>query len=184
MIWILSHCNIIGNELTDMKAKAASYHGIEFYDKIPISDFKNLYKDSLYNNFFEWCDCTGKEKGKVYFKEYFIKNRKTWFQDINLPRRAIVSICRLRCGHTSLNESLARFNIVPSPLCTTCEVTESPNHIFWQCLRFNAQREELINEITKRRGVLPHPIESLLVNINEGMAIILSKFITSINTYI
>lgn len=184
LIWISSHCNIIGNELADTRAKSALLYGIEWNDKIPIGDFKNLFKELLYTKFFEWCDLTGKERGKVYFQNYFIRNRKTWFQDLNLPRRAIISLRRLRCGHTSLNESLGRFNIVPSPLCSSCEVIESPNHIFWQCPRFKVQREKLINDITERRGVLPHPIESFLVDISEGIAYILSEFITNINIYI
>lgn len=181
LIWIPNHCGIIGNELADTRAKSASHCGRNCLQGIPLGDVKNFFKDELYIKFFEWCEITAKERGKIYFENYFIRNRDTWFKKVDLSRREIVFLCRLRCGHTSLKESLARFNTVPSPLCPVCEISESANHIFWQCNRYNEQRNYLIKNLTLVRGFLPHPIESLLVNINDTTASILGSFISKIN---
>ncbi|CAL1682463.1 unnamed protein product [Lasius platythorax] len=181
MIWIPSHCNIIGNELADARAKAATHQGDEWDGEIPLGDIKSGMKNSLFNKFYEWCEITGKERGTFYFNNYFNKNRKIWFRDVDIPRKAVVSLCRLRCGHTSLRDSLARFNIVSSPVCQSCETNESANHVFWQCPRFDRQRKNLIKEITLSRGFLPHPIESLLVNINREISRCLSDFIVNID---
>ncbi|KMQ86870.1 pol-like protein, partial [Lasius niger] len=62
MIWIPSHCNIIGNELADARAKAAAHQGDEWDGEIPLGDIKSGMKNSLFNKFYEWCEITGKER--------------------------------------------------------------------------------------------------------------------------
>lgn len=80
LVWISSHCGIIGNELADTRAKSALH----------------IEKDCTYGTYFNWCDVTARKRGKFYFNNYFVKNRDPWFKRADLPRKVMVSLCRMR----------------------------------------------------------------------------------------
>lgn len=93
----------------------------------------------------------------------------------------MTTLNRLRSGHTSLKESLFKFRMVDSPLCTSCGVEETPNHVFWMCPRFDEQRITLSRSLIKVRGFLPHSIEYLLATIDDDVIYALELFIDNID---
>lgn len=89
---------------------------------LPSSDLCAVWKCNLFLSLFEWVENRGLEKGSYYFKWFLNRNRKPWFNKFDLKRKSMVSINRLRSGHTSLADSLFRNNIVDSPLCDCDEI--------------------------------------------------------------
>ncbi|KAI0742800.1 hypothetical protein C8Q80DRAFT_1075776, partial [Daedaleopsis nitida] len=52
-------------------------------------------------------------------------------------------LTQLRCGHVALNAYLARIRAVDLPLCSACQVPETPAHFLFTCLRFTEARHAL-----------------------------------------
>lgn len=66
IIWIPAHKVIAGNELADGKAKEAIRSGRDSQIGIPPEDFKLKWKNLLYEEFLEWCETSGADKGNFY----------------------------------------------------------------------------------------------------------------------
>jgi hypothetical protein len=94
------------------------------------SDIKAYWKGCLQVKFHAFCLDAGAEKGINYFNKYYSKSAKPWFEAIRINRRVIVMINRLRSGHTSLKQSLAKQGILPSTVCDCGTGTETAEHIF------------------------------------------------------
>lgn len=88
-------------------------------------------------------------------------------------------INRLRCGHTSLRANLFRFKIVDSPLCLTCGVAETSNHIFWECRKYDNQRIQLTSDLVRNRGFLPHSVEYIMSTLDKNILRTLDCFIVA-----
>ncbi|KAI0754683.1 hypothetical protein C8Q80DRAFT_1069714, partial [Daedaleopsis nitida] len=56
-------------------------------------------------------------------------------------------LTQLRCGHIALNAYLARIRAVDSPLCSACQVPETPAHFLFTCHRFTEARHVLCREV-------------------------------------
>lgn len=181
--WIPAHKGIVGNERADQMAKAAARSGRDTQLCIPASDFKSLWKSLLKEEFHEWCLSSGQEKGTFYFRNYYQRRSHPWFHKMNLNRRSIVSLNRLRSGHTSLGSSLNRFNIVPSATCSCKLGDETANHIFWLCPRFDQQRFNLISQLKNRYGIPPYSVESFLCDMDYPAISAFSNFINKINIF-
>lgn len=164
LIWIPSHCGM-GNERADSLAKEAPRSGI---DQVCTSnrDFSAVWKHNQFERFFEWCISSGENRATWYIENCFTPTRFPWFQFYDISRKSIVSINRMRCGHTSLKFSLARFNIVPSEKCSECGSQETLDHIFWE--RFQNQRSQFLKKILKSVNTLPIPTRSLLINLQDS----------------
>ncbi|XP_044591447.1 uncharacterized protein LOC123269675 [Cotesia glomerata] len=184
LFWIPSHCGISGNELADNVAKNAIYSGKDTSLLLPGSDFKGLWKERINNEFKYWFVEISRDKGFTFQKNIGFGGVKPWFDKMKLNRRAIVSINRLRSGHTSLKSSLARFGIVQSALCECGETDETPDHVFFQCSRFDAQRVDFLKVLTKTIGMGPYSIETLLNFPSHDLIRIFAKFIVSLDIFI
>ncbi|CAG5096599.1 Protein of unknown function [Cotesia congregata] len=92
---------------------------------------------------------------------------KPWFESVQLARRPLVSINRLRSGHTSLKASLSKLNIVSSSRCPCDMDEETPDHIFWICPRFVSQRKKLRKALQKVSKSYPDNVETLLNRIDN-----------------
>lgn len=182
-IWIPSHCGIVGNERADLAAKEAICNGIDSTLNVSSRDLRIKWSKNLFSSFFDWCKVSGANKASWYMDNCLTNSRRTWFHGVDIPRRSVVSICRLRSGHTSLLASLHRFRIVPSPTCLVCDEEESANHIFWKCTRFKSQRKILIESLIGFGKTFPLSIELLLSQLDGDMEVIslLYKFIISID---
>ena len=61
--------------------------------------------------------------------------------------------CRIRLGLSHLNSHLHRYNLVESPSCSNpdCgEITESEEHYFLICPKFNNERRLLLENISNK----------------------------------
>ncbi|CAG5109310.1 Protein of unknown function [Cotesia congregata] len=117
----------------------------------------------------------------MVFNHWKRKSASPWFHNFKFRRKTIVSINRLRSGHTSLAHSLKRFEIVNSEQYPCGEATEEPNHVFWQCKLYEEARKGLIHDLVKGKIFPPYDIEALLSEMNPIAVIPLSKFINTIN---
>ncbi|KAJ7656945.1 hypothetical protein DFH06DRAFT_908939, partial [Mycena polygramma] len=52
-------------------------------------------------------------------------------------------LTQMRTGHIGLNAYLARFGLVDSDLCSTCQERESVHHYLLTCRRFSQGRDTL-----------------------------------------
>lgn len=118
-------------------------------------------------------------RGSYFYKNFWLSARNPWFAEFKINRKTITAINRMRCGHTMLRESLYRFRIVNSPECLICGVMESPNHVFWECKKFDPIRSTMRGKLVRARGFLPHPVEYLLATLQENIMFTIEKFITT-----
>lgn len=158
LFWIPAHVGIQGNERADQEAREACVSGLDTDLLMPGSDLRSGWKDRLFDDLHEWALERGNQKGKYFFQWFFKPSRKPWFlqrkgrekkrrnknKAVSFDRKEVVSINRLRSGHTSLLESLWLHNIVDSPQCDCGMGVQSANHIFWQCPIFEIDRKTII----------------------------------------
>ena len=138
----------------------------------------------MFDNLFSKCEELGNVKGRIYFSGLHFRHRKVWYPGTSLSRRAIVSLNRIRCGHSSLRESLFYFKIVDSPLCETCNTPESVDHIFWACSRFTTQRIKFMRAIINCCKIFPWPVISLLALRNVEVTCSIATFIDEMHIFI
>lgn len=183
LIWIPAHLNITGNEQADCAAKEAVATGIDSDLLLPPSDFSALWRDRMYCELFEWAENRGLSKGSYFFSRFSTRCRKPWFHKFKFKRKSVVSINRLRSGHTTLAECLFNHKIIDSPLCE-CGDIQSPNHIIWQCEHLNGQREKLLQTLSAQGLMGPFCIEQFLHIMNPDIIFALASFIDTIPTRI
>jgi hypothetical protein len=118
-----------------------------------------------------------------FFKHFYKQGTHPWFNSFKLRRRSIISINRLRSGHTSFKDSLKELNIVESNTCDCGNARETTNHVLWQCCRFDSPREFLTRDLIKQKIFPPYCIEMFLNNIEQSLIPIV-RFINSIGIYI
>uniref|UniRef100_A0A6V7M174 Reverse transcriptase zinc-binding domain-containing protein n=1 Tax=Bracon brevicornis TaxID=1563983 RepID=A0A6V7M174_9HYME len=80
-------------------------------------------------------------KGQHYFKNYYERCKKPWYQDLSIGRPEITSLSRMRSNHNKL-QSLQNQDI-PHPLCS-CGLSGTLPHIFWTCPKYINQRQVMI----------------------------------------
>lgn len=61
----------------------------------------------------------------------------------DLAKRSCSILTQLRSGHIGLNQYLARFRLVDSPKCATCNVSETVDHYLFSCRRYLDERHTL-----------------------------------------
>lgn len=184
--WIPAYKGIIGNELVDKLTKKAITSGRNTTLSTFVNYLQILFKNKFLTDTEAWLRNSGALLGKgiSYFHHFYSLIHHPWFSKFELNRREIASLSRLRTSHTSLKESLFRFKIVGSPNCPTCDSPESPDHIFWQCPRFQSQRNILISKGIPSSKTLSLPICSILSSNNPNLYKILANFISNINIFI
>lgn len=147
--WIPAHSGIPYNEKVDLEAKCAAATGIDSQFLLPSSDFKAQWRQKMFSDSVSWIKTVGSLKGRNYVENYLSVDRYPWFHKLLLNRIGIVSVNRLRAGHTSLADSFHRHNIVDSPLCDCKSDIQSPNHVFWNCDLWIDQRLEMEGQLRK-----------------------------------
>jgi hypothetical protein len=78
-----------------------------------------------------FCENTKQGRGQNYFKRYYKNRSSPWLSELKMNCRALVSINRMRAGHTSLKASLNRFNIVSTAEYECGDGLQMEDHIFW-----------------------------------------------------
>ena len=153
--WLPSHRGIEGNEMADTLAKNGTKKNYPNFSKIPFTDFYEKIQKLTYASTERQLTSQGQIKGKKYFNMSYNKSRKPWFHNKKLKRETIVTINRIRADHYNLAESLAKINVVNSPLCNCNKEVQNINHILWQCILFDKQREKLVKSLNKLKFQLP-----------------------------
>lgn len=167
MFWIPAHEGIKGNEVADQLAKEAPRNGRDTRILIPSSDLGAEWKKRQWDDFDKLIRRSGQVKGIYYFENFYRDTREQWFKDYSfLSRKSVVSINRIRCGHNSLNESLARFKIVPSAECSCGEGIQSTQHVILQCKEYSKERQNLIRALIKNFKTFPISVE-MIINVKN-----------------
>lgn len=180
LYWIPAHKGIFGNENVDQLAKAAAKTGVLHDGFVPVTDLYNQVKSKCKRENENELKEMANDKGKNYFNIFYKNSVKTWFHDIDLPRKAIVSINRIKCNHTSLNSSLFRHKISDNETCKCGESPDSIDHIVWSCALYERERTVLLSELRKIVWFGPFSVNSLLATDNQKLYHIIGKFLNDI----
>jgi len=105
--------------------------------KIPITDFRETFRNDMFNKTNE-LKKQFKFKGKRYYEKFCDESvRYSWFAGINLPRKFVTMFNRIRSNHYNLNESLARKEYNASPRCGCGHEVEDINHFVFACTTYD-----------------------------------------------
>ncbi|KYN21193.1 hypothetical protein ALC57_06435 [Trachymyrmex cornetzi] len=177
LTWISAHRNIQGNEKADSLAKKAAVEG-------PMRDIAVLHSD-VYSIFKSMCIKNNEEflyhrafvlnKGIFFFENYHCQSSKTWFSDLNFSRRDIITLNRLHSGHNSLKDSLFRFKITESNLCS-CGLIENANYLLWECNKFHKERKNMEDKFRKLKINTPIDIREILKKMKNSELKIIVEF--------
>jgi hypothetical protein len=96
-----------------------------------------------------FCQNTKRDRGGSYFERYYRNGSSPWFREIKKNRRVILSINRMRAGHTSLKASLNRFNFVSMAECECGNGLQTEEHIFWDCKLYEDQRATMMDILSE-----------------------------------
>ena len=135
--WILSHCEIPGNERADTLAKKGA-ESEQTNTPVSLNTAKQIIKS---NNKIErlnsWALC---DKGRSMFAHMPTPNKK---DPINsLKREDQVTIFRLRTQHIPLNAHLSRIKKDHAPVCPLCDhPNETVKHFLFECEPLNDLRK-------------------------------------------
>ena len=178
--WIPSHRGIDGNERADTLAKTSTGNDAT-YQRIPFTDFKPFFKRIFTTDSHKFICKQGQNKGSTYFQTYSKKASQPWFNNKRLNREFIVTVCRCRSNHISLNESLAKIKVVPSADCDCGPIAQNLNHILWQCPLYDNQRALLLSKLATKQCYPPHDIKSYLAEPNIVIMKIVIDFLNNCN---
>jgi hypothetical protein len=120
---------------------------------------KRKAKEELHS----FCQNTTRDKGQNYFEMYYRNGSSPWFNELTMKSRAFASINRMTAGHTSLEASLKRFNIVSTAECECGDGPQMEQHIFWDCKLYEDQRATMMDILPQnRKKEYPNTITELL----------------------
>jgi hypothetical protein len=124
-------------------------------------------KAEIVNYYYQWqiLNPIGKRKAKRSFTVSVktpngTENKATLrdttrINEIKMNRRAFASINRMRAGHTSLEASLNRFNIVSKAECECGDGFQTEEHIFWDYKLYEDQRATMMDILSENRKKIP-----------------------------
>uniref|UniRef100_A0ABD2WLB7 RNase H type-1 domain-containing protein n=1 Tax=Trichogramma kaykai TaxID=54128 RepID=A0ABD2WLB7_9HYME len=177
LVWIPSHVGIQGNDNVDLLAKTAAKNGPFLDIPIPASDLVSGFKHECNEENEQVCLDLSNSKGSFYFDNFYTKKQKPWFAELGLSRKAIVSMNRIRCNHSSLNTSLFRKSIVHETTCVCGKNDDTIKHLFWECELHEEHRKTLLDNL-KLSGINdPHTVIPLLASKNKNVIFSISKFL-------
>ena len=136
-VWVKAHVGIIGNELADEAAKAASnMHSASSYNAFPLSLAKRIIRAY---NFDEWAD--------EYANSSTGSGTRSWFPTLLDVHRGMdafgtsFELTQIFTGHGFHKEYLKRFHITADDVCP-CDgrTTQSIDHLIKDCNRFASGR--------------------------------------------
>ena len=165
-IWIPSHTNIDGNEKADTLAVEGANLEIISPLKCNFTEFipqiKVNIRQKWQTKWREICNI----KGKFYKAHTNELPTKKWFTKSHHSRRAIVTMNRLRSGHSSVKDHLYRIGMADSPLCA-CGQTQTALHVLFECTNYLDACNELYIALSKK---IPSPLNLISVLQNPTIA--------------
>lgn len=161
LIWCPSHRGLTGNERADQLANEARENGEYLEIKLQNKTTAKIASKIFENQEYTKVENSFKSKGIVYGKLRENKIKSPWFTLLNLPRKSITALNRLRSGHTSNNEHLNRIGLAESPDCLCGFEGQDLNHIFWACPLTAAKTITLTSALGVQGLLPPFEIRSL-----------------------
>jgi hypothetical protein len=128
-----------------------------------VADLKTHWKKKYKEELHCLCQNTKQDRGEIYLEGYYRNGSSLWFHEIKMNHHAFVSINCMRAGHTSLQVSLNRFNIVSTAECECADGLQMEELIFWDCKLYEDQRATMMDilfENSKKEN--PNSVTELL----------------------
>ncbi|GBM20781.1 hypothetical protein AVEN_108236-1 [Araneus ventricosus] len=148
--WIPIHVGIPGNEKADNAARLGS---APLEHAVPYSDMCQIAQQKVTN---KWQELWNEQiHNKLHNVKPVLANWPT------LPyRKADATLTRLRIGHTRYTHRCLLFQ-EPIPMCTSCNIPNTVDHILTKCPSFNSHRLRFFNsnflDLRTLLGEKPHP---------------------------
>lgn len=183
LVWIPSHCGIIGNECVDALAKdAVNSQSVDLkYYQCQGYDLLSLPKKSLLSSWQVQWQNSSKTKGSFYSAIQPNVTSKPWFKPYKKLSKKVLSIlCRLRIGHCCSPVFLHKIRVRDSSLCE-CGLDEGTlEHIFFNCTNNNPSLD-LYSRLSELKIPVPINFPSLLTHFSPKLCSALIIFIRSNN---
>ncbi|XP_064479134.1 uncharacterized protein LOC135392346 [Ornithodoros turicata] len=143
--WIPGHCDIPGNERADKAAKAA--HTLTEITPIPLTKHDAAVIARTASN-----EVMLKEMRNTSTRDKRLQTldkHGTHTGHKNMHRKDATLLHRLRLGVAYTKAQNFKLGRTTSPLCTTCGEPEDVSHIFLNCLKYDSQRQDLQQSLSK-----------------------------------
>jgi hypothetical protein len=145
------HVGIEGNEKADQAAKEAATDP----QRGPWqTNLKSARLNAIYQSIKrQWQEEWNNDKETARHLRHMMKSTNAKppsriYDKLGNKRKYIAWIARLRTGHCSLNQYLARFNIVNDATCPECkQAIETVKHFLLVCPKYERERDRLRKEV-------------------------------------
>lgn len=158
LIWCPGHAGIPPNEIADNLARNGPYRTFTINWVAPEDFISLIYQDWQTSKYYAWMNSD-------YFPAFPHLTDVVDFRKWTSSRQADVWISRWRTRMWLTNNRLFRMKLAPSPLCSSCCVVETPDHVLLQCSRFISARAALFSSLgippdSTYSDVLSHALRS------------------------
>uniref|UniRef100_A0A6P7GYB1 Uncharacterized protein LOC114348355 n=1 Tax=Diabrotica virgifera virgifera TaxID=50390 RepID=A0A6P7GYB1_DIAVI len=159
LIWVKSHCGILGNETVDVLAKRAIHEGEGTKYKCTTNEIKTVI-----NNV--WKTKWEEDNKKESKRQTLQRNSKNDSQKTMVYKgESFQKICRLRFNHVPVPKFLFKIRLKTDPYCNCGEIGDAEHQIL-NCSLIQAQVKIFLDKIYKLMDVI-HPI-ILKFSINQS----------------
>ena len=159
--WIPSHVEgIIGNELADKAAKAATRERFLYRMPLNIDEYKSLVKKKIYKTWQESWDRDWRARPCHLYKiKPILGDWKSSYREV---RKEEVVMSRLRTGNVRylVQHLFPKANLPNMEMCNSCGVKNSVEHLILTCPNWRIQRIPIVAYL--RRLKLPNTLGSVL----------------------
>lgn len=185
-IWVKAHIGLQHNEEADVLAKESISSGTDISNQLCIQDSVNMQKSNLKKKWAHvWTEHCFTNPSR-YTSIHPVIPQKHWHESLDIPRKYITIINRIKFGHGSYPAHLYRLKILSTDICPSCNINEKGDldHIFFGCNKHLSDCNQLYYDLIKTNVQAPinllHilslnriPIVSLLITFikNSGIQI-------------
>lgn len=147
--WIPGHINLIGNDRADNAAKLGTTRNTIEQINFTLQDLLNIFKTEALNTWQDQYTLISSEKGKFHFEHAKQISLKPWFKEMQFDTLDTIILSRIRSGHMTTKDRLAKWNLIPNDRCDECSVTENFEHLLYECPTYQSVRSLFPNLMNK-----------------------------------
>lgn len=138
--WTPAHKGITINEEADIQAKAARTNGTEIKVAFTIAEVLKEFESFYWNEWQKEYELLSQTKGKFVFEGFPKLSKNCWFAHHDFTAEEVRTINRLFTNQTFFSNHIKN-KIDPTEIfCPLCSCTNDNNHIIFDCLIYNYQR--------------------------------------------